>query len=70
MEYTKALQDESLLHASDQPQPTDLATTVRERGGEALVTQLPHIHCGSVEIRPFVEAAPSQATDQAAATQA
>jgi hypothetical protein len=100
MAYTKALQDDGLLVASGQLQPTDLATTVRARGGEALVidgpfaetneylagyfllecanldvaleraAQVPHIHYGSVEVRPIVETGPSEATDQAATAQA
>ena len=98
--YTKALQDDGLLLASGQLQPTDVATTVRERDRETLITdgpfaetseylagyfllecpnldvaldraaQVPHIHYGSVEVRPIVEAGPTQATDQAAAAQA
>jgi hypothetical protein len=100
MAYTKALQDDGLLVSSGQLHPTELATTVRVRDAETLVTdgpfaetneylggyylldcpnldvaleraaRVPHIHYGSVEVRPLIEGGPDASTDRAAAAQA
>jgi hypothetical protein len=100
MSYTKDLQDAGLLVSSGQLHNTDLATTVRVRDAETLVTdgpfaetneylagyylldcpnldvalehaaKVPHIHYGSVEVRPIVQDGADATADQAAAAQA
>jgi hypothetical protein len=98
--YGESLRDAGLLVGSNRLHETEMATTVRVRGGETLVTdgpfaetneylagyfllecpnldaaleaagRVPHIHYGTVEVRPVMDGAPNVDPNGKAAAQA